>query len=110
MRYITIVGISHYFGPESFRINQILFLEKDLDNTYDSEAIKVVSEVGVCMGYIANSIRTVAMGTHSAGRVYDSITSKQRIQVDFIVGNSVIARIVEEEIPTNLPATSVEII
>lgn len=95
MRSISIVGIDHYFGSEVFRVDQELWLEKDPDNISDEEAIKVVLETGVTVGYVANSIYTVAKGTRSAGRIYDTFEKRVKVKVIFIIHNVVIANIVD---------------
>lgn len=97
MEYITITGVRHYFGLETFKVNQTLWLKKDLENDYDDEAIKVVTEAGIVYGYVANSIYTVARGTKSAGRIYDRFENKCKIKVCFITKNEVIAQLVFEQ-------------
>lgn len=92
--YITIVGTFKYFGPEIFKINQTLWLEKEPNNDYDEEAIRVVSETGATLGYVANSMHTKAKGTRSAGRIYDTFEDKAKIQVRFILKDSIIAQII----------------
>ena len=94
--FITIVGTSHYFGTEIFKVGQNLWLEKDVNNDYDEEAIKVVTEAGATVGYVANSVYSVAKGTRSAGRIYDTFEGRQKITVCFIVKNDVIAQVDDE--------------
>ena len=93
MRLITITGIEHYFGQEIFRPGQTLILKKDLDNSYDSEAIQAELETGVKVGYVANSIHTVARGSHSAGRIYEIINDRQPVKILCILYNCVIAEL-----------------
>ncbi|NBK97900.1 MAG: DNA-binding protein [Erysipelotrichia bacterium] len=98
MVYITITGMQHYFGIEAFKIGQKIMLEKDVENDYDSEAVRVLSESGNKLGYVANSVYTVAKGTHSAGWIGHLIEEDKRLaKVMFITGHSVIAEIVEKE-------------
>ena len=53
--YFTITGCNHYFGSEFMEKGLIVKLEKELDNEYDKEAIKVsVKGLGNC-GYVSNS-------------------------------------------------------
>lgn len=94
MKYITIVGCSNYFGTDVFKVGQIVFGVKEPDNTFDEEAIKIVSEADVPYGYIANSIHTVAKGCMSAGRIYDSFENRIKLKVLFIIRGSVIAEII----------------
>lgn len=96
--FVTIVGTSHYFGREIFKVGQSLWLEKDVNNDYDEEAIKAVTEAGATVGYVANSIYSVAKGCRSAGRIYDTFENRQKIKVMFIVRDDVIAQIDDDEI------------
>jgi hypothetical protein len=95
--YVSIVGLNQYFGSNIFRIGQVLVLSKDYDNNYDDEAIQVEIENVGKVGYIANSTHTVARGCKSAGRIYDTFLDKTRAKVMFIMNNTVIAEIIEEE-------------
>lgn len=92
--FITIVGIDYYLGIDSLHINQELYLEKDYDNKYDDEAIKVKTDSGVTCGYVANSVDSVARGAHSAGYVYELIKEKQKIKILFITDNKALAKII----------------
>lgn len=94
MNAVTIVGIKYYLGTEAFRVNQILYGVKEPDNEEDSEAIKVLSESGIQLGYIANSIYSVAKGCKSAGRIVDTFEGQLKMRVLFIVKNAVIAEII----------------
>ena len=93
MNYITIVATHQFFQTHIFNITQILTCVKQPENSFDSEAIKVVTESDVPCGYIANSVHTVAKGCHSAGRIYDSFENRVKMKVLFIVKNVVIAEI-----------------
>lgn len=97
MNYITVTGAKHQFGMEVFRVGQRLCLEKEPNNEFDDEAIRVLSEVGVVYGYVANSVYTVARGTKSAGRIYDTFEEQTKAEVCFITGNSVIAKLLEQD-------------
>lgn len=93
MNYITIVATNKFFGTEIFKVGQILTGIKEPENSFDSEAIKVVTESEIPCGYIANSIHTVAKGCRSAGRIYDTFENRMKMKVLFIVKNVVIAEI-----------------
>lgn len=97
MTYITITGIDYHFGKEAFKVGQRVYLEKDENNEYDNEAILVLSESDMKLGHVANSVRTVAKGTHSAGWVSHLVDEGTVAEVMFIVDHSVIARIISEE-------------
>jgi hypothetical protein len=95
--YVSIVGLNNYFGSDIFKVGQILVLRKDYENNYDDEAIQVEIENVGKVGYIANSTHTVVRGCKSAGRIYDTFLDKTRARVMFIMNNTVIAEIIEEE-------------
>ena len=42
--YFTLTGTKHYFGKEFLKKGTKIRLEKELDNEYDKEAIKVTYE------------------------------------------------------------------
>ena len=50
--YFTLTGTKHYFGKEFLKKGTKIRLEKELDNEYDKEAIKVTYEG---LGWIAHS-------------------------------------------------------
>jgi hypothetical protein len=96
--YVTIVGVDMCFGKEIFKVGQILTLRKDFENRYDDEAIEVVLEsVGGRVGYVANSCHTVARGTKSGGRIYDTFDDRCTARVAFVTGNAVIAELVNDK-------------
>ncbi len=68
---ITITGLCHYYGMRPLRTGALVLLVKEPQNFFDAEAIRAeIAPIGK-VGYVANSPRTVARGTLSAGRVYD---------------------------------------
>lgn len=92
--FVTIVGVDMCFGREIFKVGQVLTLRKDRENRFDDEAVEAVIEsVGGRVGYVANSCHTVARGTKSSGRIYDTFDDICRARVAFIVNNAVIAEI-----------------
>lgn len=97
MSFITITGCDHYLGANALRVNQTLVLKKDFDNLHDGEAIAVHLESGMKIGYVANSVRTVARGTYSAGRVYDTFDMKCYAKVKFILRDCAIAETISSE-------------
>lgn len=97
--YITLVR------PQSWlRVGDMVTLEKEPDNLYDDEAIMAFATggedgfvedfVGEAM-YVANSVSSVARGTHSAGRIYDRLLGAGRARVEFIVRGLAIAKVVD---------------
>ena len=93
--FISIVGLNHYYGSQIFSIDQILKLKKDYENKYDDEAIQVELENVGKVGYVANSPYTVARGTRSAGRIYDTFEEILYCKVTFILKDTVIAEITD---------------
>ena len=71
--YFTLTGTKHYFGNEFLKKGTKIRLEKEPDNEYDKEAIKVIYEGLGKIGYVANSSHTVIGDSMSAGRLYDKI-------------------------------------
>ena len=95
--YVTICGISHYYGKTPFEVGGEIFLVKDEDNDFDSEAIAAALPYIGIIGYVANSKDTVYRGTMSAGRLYDKIKYKACAKVLFVTHSSVIAEIIQEK-------------
>jgi len=95
--YISIVGINHYFGSEIFKVGQKLILKKDYENKYDDEAIQAELETIGKVGYVANSYQTVAKGTRSAGRIYDTFETACMGQVTFIIKDTIIVKLLQNE-------------
>lgn len=92
--YITITGSMHYLGMQSYKIGQELTLIKDLDDCYDDESIKVLTDTGTTCGHVANSVHSVARGSHSAGYIYNLIKDNQKCIISFIIDDYVIAKII----------------
>ena len=90
--YITIVGADNYVGIEALKPGTILSLKKDKNNSYDDEAIMVTGNSEVCYGFVANSIDTVARGTHSAGYIYNMLPENPSCEVLFVLEDSGIAK------------------
>lgn len=77
--YFTLTGTNHYFGKEFLKKGAKIRLEKEPDNEYDKEAIKVLYEGLGKIGYVANSFNTVLGDSMSAGRIYDKIGKKAKV-------------------------------
>lgn len=95
--YITITGMEYYFGNKVFKVGDVINCEKEFDNDYDEEAIKVMMKTFGKVGYVANSSHTVAKGTKSAGRIYDKVGDKFFVTVCFVTGGSVIAEVLKRD-------------
>ena len=93
--YITITGTEYYFGNIVFKVGDVISCEKEFDNDYDEEAIKVMIKTFGKVGYVANSSRTVAKGTKSA--IYDKVGDKFYAKVCFVTGTSVIVEVLKRD-------------
>ena len=71
--FFTIAGACHYQGCDFMEKGMKVRLEKEPDNKYDREAIKVMMKGFGHVGYVANSPYTVVGESWSAGRLYDRI-------------------------------------
>ncbi len=71
--YFTIAGTKHHYGQDFMEKDMKVRLEKEPDNEYDTEAIKVMMDGLGHVSYVANSPYTVLGESYSAGRLYDKI-------------------------------------
>lgn len=94
---ITITGVDHYMSIYELDVNQKVILKKEPDNKFDNEAIAVYTHDFMKIGYVANSTKTVAKGTYSAGRLYDKMNDQIEATIDVIIYQSAIAVIQVEE-------------
>lgn len=95
--YITIAGAKHYFGTGLFAVGTLVSLKKEPENPYDEEAIAVLAPALGHVGYVANSVQTVAAGTMSAGRLHNHMPAECVAVVRFIAGSKVIARVIPDK-------------
>ncbi|WP_214480698.1 HIRAN domain-containing protein [Bacillus sp. SM2101] len=93
--FVTIVGAKYYDKSEYITVGEIVVLIKDYNNPYDDEAVEVYMPNVGKIGYIANSTRTVARGTRSAGRIYDTFGEYCLAKIMFVLQGSAIAEIVD---------------
>lgn len=96
MYFVTITGISHYYGKKPFEVGRVIKLIKEPDNDYDPEAISAFLPFIDKIGYVANSTNTVYGGTISAGRLYDKIEDYAYGKVMFVTHSSVIALVLDK--------------
>jgi len=94
--FATVNHMDDFNAGNFFRPGDILTLKKDPNNYYDSEAIVVYNMHGRKCGYIANSVHSVARGTHSAGRLYDKIPDEISARVRFVTEDCMIVEIVPD--------------
>lgn len=98
--YFTITGLNHYYGNEFLEKEMVVYLmvvylKKDKNNEYDTEAISVnLAGLGK-IGYVANSPYTVLGESYSAGRLYDKIEDEAQGKIKFILDKGVVCELVE---------------
>lgn len=91
--FITITGANHYYGMKPFEVGRIIKLVKEPDNEYDMDAIRAELPYIGKIGYVANSVNTVIMGTMSAGRVYSRFGDATHAKIMFITHTGVICEL-----------------
>ena len=94
--YITINHLDEFMTTMNLKVGDILTLKKDSDNIYDDEAILVYDKNDCKIGYVANSVSTVARGTFSAGRIFDRIGEDKKSVICFITEECAIGRILDD--------------
>lgn len=95
--YFSVTAVNMFNGIKPFKIGSIIKLVKEPENNYDAEAIRIELRYAGPSGYVANSVKTVAKGTYSGGRLYDKILDVDYAKVTFIVGETIIAKTLSEE-------------
>ena len=91
--YFTLTGTKHYYGQDFLKKGMKIYLEKERDNEYDKEAIKVTCEGLGEIGYIANSSYTVIGDSMSAGRIYDKMGDTAKAKVVLVTDCGIICRL-----------------
>ena len=94
-QYITITGFQHYYGAAPFRVGKKIRCVKEPKNPYDSEAIRATVKHLGTVGYVANSPRTTAVGTKSAGKIAHKVKKKFTVEVMFLTQTKIICRVVD---------------
>ena len=94
--YFTITGLTMRLPDTEFiKPDMVVNLEKEPDNDWDKEAIKVNMPGLGQIGYVANSVRTVMGDSYSAGRLYDKIEDFAKGKVLYNMGSSVICELIQ---------------
>lgn len=88
--YFTVTGTQFRYGQDFLEKGMKVKLEKEPDNKYDREAIKVSMKGMGQIGYVANSPRTVVGESWSAGRLYDKIEDKAKGRVLYVLDGAVL--------------------
>ena len=96
--FITLTGTKHYLGNDFLEKGMKIRLEKEPDNEYDKEAIKVNYEGLGKIGYVANSSYTVIGETMSAGRLYDKIGDIAYAKVILVTSVGVICKVCKKSL------------
>ena len=91
--FITITNIKEYIEIGMIKIGEVLHLKKEPENAYDMEAILVEDKNEIPIGHVANSVSSVAKGTHSAGYIYQSFKDSILCTVKFIYRDMIIAQL-----------------
>ena len=81
--YITIDHIEEFGSYDCVNVKGELKLKKDRTNRFDDEAIAVFDKNGQMVGFVANSVHSVARGTYSAGRLYENMGDEIACRVMF---------------------------
>jgi len=94
-QYITITGMSHYYGLNPFSVGKEIKCVKEPNNPYDNEAIKAVMKSIGTVGYVANTPYSKATGTVGAGGIACKVKKKFKVKVLFITSSKVICEVVD---------------
>lgn len=95
--YITVMAFENKHGAKALKLNGIVKLEKDPTNPHDAEAIACEVRHFGKIGYVANSTRSVIKGCMSGGRLYDKIADVYFARIQFISGNTAIAKVLSSD-------------
>ena len=102
--WFTIAGTTHYCGSVFMKKGMKVRLEKEPDNKYDKEAIKVMMDGFGHVGYVANSRHTVVGDSWSAGRLYDKIGKKAKGKIKYVTDRGVLCSLKIEDPDSSNPA------
>lgn len=103
--FITLTGTKHYFGNDFLENGMKIRLEKEPDNAYDKEAIKVMYEGLGKIGYVANSSHTVIGESMSAGRLYDKIGDVAYAKIVLVTPTGIICKVCKKSLISELEDT-----
>ena len=95
--WFTLTGTNHYCGSAFMEKGMKVRLEKEPDNKYDREAIKVLMDGMGHVGYVANSPYTVIGESFSAGRLYDRIGDTAEGKIRFVTGSGVLCTLKKKD-------------
>jgi len=95
--WFTLTGTNHYLGSAFLEPGMKIRLEKEPDNRYDHEAIKVLLDGVGHIGYVANSPWTVMGESFSAGRLYDKIGDTAKGRIKLVTGRGVLCTLKQKK-------------
>ena len=95
--WFTLTGTNHYLGNAFLEKGLKVRLEKEPDNRFDREAIKVTVKGLGHVGYVANSPYTVVGESWSAGRLYDKIGDTAKAKVTLVTEKGALCRLDTEK-------------
>ena len=95
--WFTLTGTNHCLGSDFLEKGMKIRLEKEPDNRYDREAIKVLLDGVGHIGYVANSPYTVIGESYSAGRLYDKIGDTAKGKVRLITDRGVLCTLKQKK-------------
>lgn len=99
--YFTLTGTQFYYGEKFLEPGMKLKLEKEPDNKYDPEAIKVSIKGLGKIGYVANSYNTVMQECMSAGRIYDKIGESAFGKVVIVTEKGILCKVSKKSLITD---------
>ena len=105
--WFTIAGTRHYHGKDFLEKGMKVRLEKEPDNKYDREAIRVLCDGVGHIGYVANSPYTVIGASFSAGRLYDRIGDTALGKVRLVTDSGVLCTLKKDKPKAEEPADRV---
>ena len=91
--YFTITGTNYRYGHDFLKPGMKVKLEKEPDNQYDAEAIRVMMKGLGQISYVVNSTHTVKGESWSAGRIYDRNGKKAMGTVKIILADGVLCKL-----------------
>ena len=97
--FFTITGTKYRYGQEFMEKGMKVRLEKEPDNEYDREAIRVLMDGFGQVGYVANSPYTVIGESYSAGRLYDRIGYTATGKVKYVTERGVLCSLKLKDAP-----------
>src|SRR5690625_382305 len=93
--YVTVVGGKYFKDSKQLLVGEIVRFVKDYYNEFDEEAIAVEYGAVGQVGYVANITHTVARGSKSAGRIYDTFDDYSYGDVRFILKGNAIVKLLD---------------